>query len=535
MKFNLIDEKWIPVKRRDGTETRIAPWQVTDGFTENPIVSLNAPRPDFNGALIQFLIGLVQTTFAPANRIEWKQKLKTPPSTDQLKTAFMTVHHAFELGEDWPRFMQDFEKLDADEGGIDGLLINMPGESTQKKNTDHFVKRNSVASMCASCCATALFAMQTNAPEGGRGYLTSLRGGGPLTTLVLGDEIHNSLWHTLWLNTLVRDDFLRMCGNSDKNTDSDMFPWLGKTRTGIKTSPVEVHPAQMYWGMPRRIRLNLEHCIRGQCDTCGNISDSMVISYREKIQGNNYKGAWLHPLSPFFYKDGVPSAIHAQPGGVSYRHWLGFVQEDGAAKQPARVVHEFRTNRQQTDWQFRLWAFGYDMESNKPRCWYEATIPLLYVAQNIKSEYEHIVAGMIKAAFEIAKNVRIGIKKAWFKRHGDVKGDTSFVDNTFWQNTERFFYESMHELKNALESGSDGIESRKVWHETLCREAVKIFDAHAWNGPIEDADPKRVVIALNELEKFNRSNKIKELLGLPVNIKTSDKRTKKKKVGKEVV
>jgi len=86
-----------------------------------------------------------------------------------------------------------------------------------------------------------------------------------------------------------------------------------------------------------------------------------------------------------------------------------------------------------------------------------------------------------------------------------------------------------------LESGSDGIESRKVWHETLCREAVRIFDALAWNGPIEDADPKRVVIALNELEKFNRSNKIKELLGLPVNIKTSDKRTRKKKVGKEVV
>ncbi|MGO9954161.1 MAG: type I-E CRISPR-associated protein Cse1/CasA [Dissulfurispiraceae bacterium] len=111
MQFNLIDEKWIPIKRRDGTEENIAPWEVTDGFIENPVVSLNAPRPDFDGSLIQFLIGLVQTTAAPANRIEWKLKLNKPPETDELQMKCATVRHAFELAGDGPRFMQDFDEL----------------------------------------------------------------------------------------------------------------------------------------------------------------------------------------------------------------------------------------------------------------------------------------------------------------------------------------------------------------------------------------------------------------------------------------
>ena len=155
MQFNLIDEKWIPVKRRDGSETMIAPWEVTDLFAENPVGLLNAPRPDFNGALIQFLIGLVQTVAAPANRMEWKVKLNKPPEPEELKTKFASVRHAFELGGEGPRFMQDLEKLEADEGCIDGLLIDMPGDSTRKMNKDHFVKRNTVACMCPTCCATA--------------------------------------------------------------------------------------------------------------------------------------------------------------------------------------------------------------------------------------------------------------------------------------------------------------------------------------------------------------------------------------------
>ncbi|MBF0559814.1 MAG: type I-E CRISPR-associated protein Cse1/CasA [Nitrospirae bacterium] len=534
IQFNLIDEKWIPVRRHDGSEIMITPWEVTKEFADNPIVSLNAPRPDFNGALIQFLIGLVQTVAAPTNRIEWRQKLNDPPEPEELKAAFMTVHDAFELGGDGPRFMQDLEKLETEDRHIDGLLIDMPGNSTREKNTDHFIKRNTVTCICFSCCATALFAMQTNAPAGGAGFRTSLRGGGPLSTLIVGDERHNTLWHLLWLNVLQGDQFLRSCGNALRTAKADSFPWLAGTRTsesktGTDTTPEDAYPTMVFWGMPRRIRLNLDSLNAGMCEICGKQSNLLVNRYQDKNYGMNFAGAWLHPLSPYSYnKDGLPLPIHAQPGGVSYRHWLGFVQEDSSNQRvPAFIVHEFRESRQQRDWQFRLWAFGYDMDNMKARCWYEAKMPLLQIETSLREDYKHYVSSMITAAVEISANVKSAVKKAWFRHPGDKNGDISFLDNIFWQNTESAFYEALHGLKTALESSNDAMENRKEWLDSLCREALKIFDFQAWEGPIEDADPKRVVIARSELAKFNRSNKIKALLDLPVEQKPNDTAAKK--------
>ena len=44
MQFNLIDERWITAKRKDGTVTKIAPWEVTDQFADNPLVTLKDRR-----------------------------------------------------------------------------------------------------------------------------------------------------------------------------------------------------------------------------------------------------------------------------------------------------------------------------------------------------------------------------------------------------------------------------------------------------------------------------------------------------------
>jgi CRISPR system Cascade subunit CasA len=281
MNFNLIDKKWIPVKRKDGTPDKITPWEVTDRFADNPVIALNAPRPDFNGALIQFLIGLVQTTFAPANKIEWKKKLKSPPSPEELKEAFMTVYPAFELGDkpsektdnlseqsniqdnagddEKPRFMQDFDDFKQKYKPIEWILIGAATEHTLEENRDHFIKRKTVNGMCPSCCATALFTMQTNAPMGGPGFRTSLRGGGPLTTLIIGDTHFDTLWHAIWLNVLESKPFLDMC-NSIQSSDSNKFPWLAKTKPTVTEQ--NIHPAQYFWAMPRRIRLGASRSLR---------------------------------------------------------------------------------------------------------------------------------------------------------------------------------------------------------------------------------------------------------------------------------
>lgn len=518
--MNLTHDSWIPVRRRNGDRESIAPWQITDQHNVNPIVAINAPRADFTGALTQFLIGLLQTAMPPENDMDWEDYFYAPPEPTLLRESFSRYQHAFEVDGEGSRFMQDLELLSGEVTEISALFIEIPGGK-------HFIKRGTVQRLCPCCAVTALFTLQTNAPSGGKGHRTSLRGGGPLTTLVLCDpreedgEFVDSLWRNLWLNVMNRQAFLNLSDNPSKDKDADIFPWLAPTRTsenktGKATTPKDVHPAQMFWNMPRRICLDFDHVEKGACDICGVSSEKLLSRYRAKNYGINYEGPWRHPLSPHSIdKQGFPLPIHPQPGGVIYRHWLGLVQRDETSgqREPARVVKEFQDKR--LSGQFRIWAFGYDMDNMKARCWYESIMPLYQLRAEIRPEFEHEVASSIKAATEISGNLRSALKKAWFKRLEGKRGDMSFIDSEFWQGTESPFYETLHSLKESLEREEDPMAIRKDWHGVLCHYALLLFDRWAMSGPIEDADPKRIAKARHELRRFNRGRKVTELLGLP--------------------
>lgn len=527
MNFNLIDAEWIPVRRKDGTRQIIAPWQVTSNYESNPIVAVDAPRPDFNGAMIQFFIGLVQTTMPPKDDREWRNWLVKPPSNEELKTKLAKVSHAFDFDGGGPRFMQDFDLKTGESIQIDKLLMEMPGENTIKNNTDHFLKRDTVTKMCFPCCATALFSLQTNAPAGGLGNRTSLRGGGPLTTLILG----NTLWQTIWLNILDETEFLENCGNPAKNNDVDIFPWMGHTRTsekGQETTAMDVHPVHIYWGMPRRICINFEEMIAGICEVCGCDTKSLLTSYISKNYGTNYKGVWRHPLTPH-YKDKKNEIFlprHGQPGGITYRYWLGLVQNDvERGNQPAIVVHTFWENRQ---FKFkdlheilqhapRLWAFGYDFDNMKARCWYEGQMPLIQVEEKVRSKYENLASAFIQTSEQVSNNVRRYIKEAMFKRPGDIKGDFSFIEIRFWADTETDFYVALNKLHKALVENEDTIEIKRSWLRVLAKTGVALFDSYSQSNQIEVGDPKRIAVARRNMHRFNSENnkKIRELLDLP--------------------
>ena len=86
----------------------------------------------------------------------------------------------FELESDGPAFMQDFQlPAEVNRLPVLDLLIDAGSGSNQ-----YFNKPASDHAMCRSCAAQALFTLQINAPAGGRGVRTSLRGGGPLTSLL---------------------------------------------------------------------------------------------------------------------------------------------------------------------------------------------------------------------------------------------------------------------------------------------------------------------------------------------------------------
>jgi CRISPR system Cascade subunit CasA len=540
--MNLIQDRWIPIRRHDNSRERIAPWQITDQHATNPIVAIDTPRADFTGTLMQFLIGLLQTTTEIDDEEDWEIWFYDLPAPKQLKWQFDPIAYAFELDGDGPRFMQDFDLPEGETKEIAALLIEAPGDKSLRDNLDHFIKRGRVTGLCSACAATALFTLQTNAPSGGVGHRTSLRGGGPLTTLVIcdprrtGDIVGATLWRNTWLNVLERRKFLAFCGNPARTADSDKFPWLAPTRIsgkgGRDTTPDDTHPAQMFWGMPRRIQLDFENTEVGNCDICSQASENLITHYFTKNYGVNYVGPWRHPLTPYIIDDqGMPMARHARPGGMSYRHWLGLVQfDEGESRQPARVVTAFQQRHRELKMQLRLWAFGYDMDNMKARCWYEAQMPMYQIGETFRQDFEVTVRQMISAA-ETTKGYLINaLKDAWFEpKDPRRKKDVSFIAQAFWQDTESDFYDRLDELVRMLTEVDDGLAAavhiKRPWHEVLCRQALRLFDQWAASSVIEYEDPRRIAKAHNQLRRSLYGAKLREkILKLPKQLKTQGAR-----------
>lgn len=516
--MNLMTDAWIPVLRADGAREKIKPWQIAE--TDNPVVEIAAPRPDFQGALYQFLIGILQTAFAPEDRDEWLDYWYTPPDCEQLKVALSPFSSAFEfLTENGkPAFLQDMDMPDGEQKPIAALLIEAPGGKTRKDNLDHFIKGDTVAGVCQACAATALFALQTNAPSGGVGHRVGLRGGGPLTTLLIPSG-QASLWQKLWLNVLTQEDWEPKAGSAAVT----VFPWMGATRisdkTGKSTRPGDVSHLQMYWGMPRRIRIERGADLSGSCSLCGCEAEGLITEFRTRNYGVNYEGPWVHPLTPYRFdpkKENDPLSLKGQPGGLGYRHWLGLNwMDDGNGDKAATNVQSFNAGRYAVlgDIPVSLWCFGYDMDNMKARCWYDHTLPVLGVAREYQPRFITFVATLINAARDVVKELRTYVKAAWFSRPGDVKGDTSMIDASFWNATEPVFYHQLYILASQPPATRFMPPSvAEEWLRQLRYHAVEIFDTWALEGDAEDMDMKRITKARRQLQaKLNSLKSLKDL------------------------
>ena len=385
--LNLLTDAWLPVRRRSGEAVWIEASGVTDSIKEDPVVAFAWPRPDFNGAAMEFMTGLLSTAAAPADDREWLGWWTEPPAPAELAKHFAPFASRFELDGEGPRFLQDLDRLEgAKRKEIGTLLIDAPGAKTLRNNSDLFVKRGAVPVLGRPAAAMALFALNAFAPSGGVGHRTSLRGGGPMTTLVVAEHepLGDTLWGRLWANVQTAEHTARRVPGRN---EANLFPWLEPTRTsdpkaqGRLTTPLDVHPLQVYWGMPRRIRLEFERAEARACAITGRQDDVVAVAYRTRNYGTSYSEGFEHPLSPYYrQKAGTAKLpVHPQPGGISYRLWPGLAIESADGLRECAAAVRGWGNRQRLigpPREPRLHAFGYDMDNMKARAWVEGEMPL---------------------------------------------------------------------------------------------------------------------------------------------------------------
>ena len=519
MTYQLLTEAWIPIRRADGAIEHVSPAETVAVL--NPAVDVAAPRPDFRGAVYEFLIGLTQMTVAPEDDREWLRLYRTPPTPAQFRERLRPYEPYFDLDHPHHPFMQEaaLRRLEAaEEGPIGDLLIETPGDKTVKDNTDHFVKRRQGDAFCPSCAASALYTLQAHAPQGGRGTRTSLRGGAPLTTLVTTRlSPTGTLWKTLWLNVLPRPSWTE---GSESDEPAARFPWVASfAEQDLPPSLATVHPDQHYWATPRRVLLNPPKDGAAACTVCARPTPTSYRSAHFRAFGRAYGGSWRHPLSPTYESKGTILVAPARSSPTSYRHWAGLVTTRSEGKRhPAPVVGLFRERRQGTllpeERELRLWAFGFETSQATIEGWYEGTMPLHDADPAWRPFFEQHAQRLVLAAEAGADHLRVRITLAFWDDLKQARGDTGSFKHAFWTRTELPFYAALGRARERLQSGEAPDEGLVEWRDVLLKAALDVFDGATQGASIAEANAQRVSLARLGLRRDFYGKKVNGALGL---------------------
>lgn len=479
MDFDLRRASWIPWRRRRSGVVWGPIATLVDGLDgDDPIIATAAPRPDFDGALLEFLIGVLSVALHADDDDAWRLIWNKPPSPAELQVALDALPDAFILdAEHGPRFLQDFSPIDLVENdvlSIDRLAMDSPGEQGVKLNKTLFVKPARFTQISRPAAAMALITMQTYAPAGGQGNRTSMRGGGPLTTLAdprrPGTNCHadeQPLWELLWFNAETEEQSRGRAQSGGASTPANIFPWLAPTLTSDNkkppVTPARAHAWQAYFGMPRRI--SLVFGVAGRCDLTGREDERLVTGYRMRNFGVEYSG-WKHPLSPHYdSKNTEWLPVHPQPGGLSWKDWpdMALLRPGGANEPAACIPAALRRAYGLGIRNVRLRAFGYDMDKMKARAWVTAVQPLVVVspaAIDVLESLGLLASKLVEATSLASAALKYAIKAAWFQRPDDAGADPLVQRQKLWAQTEARFFAA---LNTASQSGwmIDGVQQER--------------------------------------------------------------------------
>ena len=465
---------------------------------------LDWPRDDLNLAGVELLIGLAFLSDPPRDDADWHERYDSP-DPDRLQTALAPFAPYFELAGEGPRFLQDRDPFETDSEAPkvhppDMLFLDSAGGNAAKRNADLMVRRGRYPSLPLPLAAIALYTLQAYASGGGRGMRTSMRGGGPMVTLVRPrDGSVYALWRRVWANVPEGQPL-------SPDQAGCALPWLRPTRTSEReqiVTPDMSHPAEAFFGMPRRLRLEFGH--------------RSVTGVRQKQHGTNYSG-WIHPLSPYYRpKPGTEwLPCLTKPGRTSYRNWLGLTfGKLSETRQVARVVERFQFLTNAPDWEVE--AGGWAMKSGQATA---LDFGLhVYPAYRLPVESEDRVVQLVEATSGAAKALSSALRKALTSPKLPGKPVT-FAGRNLNLISEDLFIDTESAFTRAIEAIAGGEEQtvEETWLAMLRQKALAAFDQQLVPTLVDRnvATIQRTIEARKKLlTYFARPTGIRQILDLP--------------------
>lgn len=516
--FNLLTDAVFPVVTTRGARR----WVAFDGLRQEEgdfPVAFDWPRGDLNIAAFEFAIGVVALAYQPEDHGDW-MAIWCGQSDVDLSERLSALAFAFNMAGDvegrGPRFLQDFDPIDGEANDIEALFIDTPGINGQKKNADLLTHRGRFPVLGVKAAAMALYALQQFAPPGGAGNRTSLRDGGPMTTLVWPHRPEPMsaapLWRVLLCNLPLS---VPGAGYLEDEAMARALPWLVPTLTSEGKPPLEIsqtdpraHPLQAFFGMPRRIRLVMGG--EGICPMTGE-SGPLVTGFIQKPWGMNY-GAWTHPLTPYRQakETELPYTVKPKSSRFGYRDWVGAVigrKKAMPAAIPAEpvlaLVARAETLRRDGFSSGRLLAAGWAMNNMEAGTFLQSLQPLHLAETEAKAhELSRLAIAFADAGDAAASLLRSNLKLALFGDGAKTATDTGVFEeatDAFFERTEDAFHDALAQIVS--DHPPDGQVGAKRWLAMIRRTALDLFDLHATALLAETADIK---VAIRVTDAYRR-------------------------------
>jgi len=371
---------------------------------------------------------------SPEDKTQLKKHIAQPLSESDYSDAIEGKLDWFELDHPQQPFMQvrgvkakeltDMAKLFAGlTGATSSAFVNEPALASQ---------------LCTTCAAIALFNQASNCPSFGGGFKASLRGGSPITTLILGSNLRQ----TLWCNVLCKE-MLSISMPWYEASQNEKPNWVDVVKP---KQSIEAHQTGLLRGLfwqPAHIELVKEEG-EGCCDCCGQ-QDQRYTGFKKEKFVYNFNGIWPHPHGPRAFKlskgereEKFSSFTTTAPSWTLLTQFLIQKEGDKQGHTPAPVVSQAK-RMNVVNGRLYLMVGGY---RNKQASILERRHELFNVAkewQNSDRQIEWIVDTGLAYKRELRKKLY-----GFFKATGASLQDQA--EHRFYKQTELFVHGMLRDM-----------------------------------------------------------------------------------------
>jgi CRISPR system Cascade subunit CasA len=228
--MNLLQDKWIPVQLGTADVELIT---LQDLLCQENDWQICLNRDDMELAALQLLVCLVQVIFMPMDKRQLLQCWQQPLSEKEYKEGIQPFNEWFDLLHPKYPFMQNSTIVELkgkkNWSSIQKLFVGLPESTSTSPSSSAFFNRiDEIDTVSLPDAAIAIFQQATNGFSlGGAAFSCGLKGSMPLTTLLMGKSIRESIWFNI-----LTQEFLSKYAPNFLQIKKDLPVWVNPPKSG---------------------------------------------------------------------------------------------------------------------------------------------------------------------------------------------------------------------------------------------------------------------------------------------------------------